>query len=87
MKAFQLRAARAILKLGVREVALGAGVTPATITRFETERGGLQMASLEKLQGFFEKEGIIFLNEGDSATGGPGVRLRKAATGQFGISE
>lgn len=74
MKPFQMRAARSILRLGVREVAEAAGVTPATITRFETEKGGLQMASLEKLRTFYEAAGVIFIAENGD---GPGVRLRK----------
>lgn len=69
-----MRAARAILRLGVREVAEEAGVTPATITRFETEKGGLNMASLAKLRTFYERSGIVFLEAGSD---GAGIRLRR----------
>ncbi|MEE2951497.1 MAG: helix-turn-helix transcriptional regulator [Pseudomonadota bacterium] len=74
MKPFQMRAARAILRLGVREVAEAAGVTPATITRFETEKGGLQMASIDKLRAFYESQGVMFIEANGE---GPGVRMRK----------
>ena len=45
----QVRAARALLKIGVRELASIAEVTPATVTRFEGGKG-VQTATLQKLQ-------------------------------------
>lgn len=71
----QLRMARNALKLGVRELAEIAGVTTATITRFENERGGLNSLTQEKLVGALETMGITFLNHGQSAIG-PGVSMR-----------
>jgi transcriptional regulator with XRE-family HTH domain len=64
----QLRMARSALKIGVRDLAALAGVTTATITRFENERGGLNAATQDKLQTALEKKGIEFFN-------GTGVKL------------
>ncbi|WJR68146.1 helix-turn-helix transcriptional regulator [Neorhizobium sp. CSC1952] len=74
----QLRMARVALRIGVRELASMAGVTTATITRYENERGGLLAATRDKIQAALESAGITFLDEGDIA-GGPGVSLRQEA--------
>lgn len=70
----QLRMARSALKIGVRELAEMAGVTTATITRFENERGGLNSVTSAKLKAALEAAGVIFLPENGE---GSGVRLRK----------
>lgn len=69
----QLRMARAALKIGVRDLATMAGVTTATITRFENERGGLNQVTRAKLKSALESAGIIFIDQNGH---GPGVRLR-----------
>lgn len=56
------------MKIGVRDLAALAGVTTATITRFENERGGLNAVTQDKLQTALEKQGIEFYN-------GTGVKL------------
>lgn len=73
MESAQLRMARAALKIGVRELATLAGVTTATITRFENERGGLNQATSAKLKSALVEAGIIFIDQNGH---GPGVRLR-----------
>jgi transcriptional regulator with XRE-family HTH domain len=70
----QLKMARAALGLSVRELALRAGVADSTISRFEGGGGGMQMATLAKVQGALESEGIMFIFAGSD--GGPGVRLK-----------
>lgn len=70
----QLRMARNALKLGVRELAQIANVTTATITRYENERGGLNMVTQEKLVSSLEALGINFLKNGDPSVGA-GVSL------------
>lgn len=70
----QLRMSRAALKIGVRDLAKAAGVTTATITRFENERGGLNSVTAQKLKDALIASGIIFIDENDE---GPGVRLKK----------
>jgi transcriptional regulator with XRE-family HTH domain len=67
--------ARAALGLGVRDLAAAAEVAPSTVSRFESENGGLQVRTLERIQKVFEKRGVIFIAA--DANGGPGVRLKK----------
>ena len=77
MSPAQMRMARVALRIGVRELATMAGVTTATITRYENERGGLLAATRDKIQTALETAGVQFLSEGDMAVG-PGVSLPKA---------
>lgn len=79
MTSAQLRMARAALRLGVREVAELAGVTPATVTRYETEKGGLNMKSIAAIQGALEAQGIRFLAIGVLASA-PGVTFEVGLT-------
>lgn len=76
----QVRMARAALRIGVRELAEMAGVTPATITRYETEKGGLQHTSAEAIRKALEARGIKFLESGDAANG-DGVSLAQTDPG------
>lgn len=71
----QLRMARNALRLGVRELAVLAGVSFTTISRFETEKGGLQHSSAEAIRKALEAQGIQFLEAGDVAAGA-GVVLK-----------
>ena len=70
----QIRMARAGLGISVRVLAEKSGVAESTIQRFEAGRGGMQMATLQRVQDALEQAGVTFLSK-DSA-GGPGVRLR-----------
>lgn len=70
----QLRMARSAVRLGVRELAELADVAPATISRFEGGKGGLQMRSVNALRAALEGLGIQFLAAGDIAKT-PGVAL------------
>nr|WP_235047568.1 transcriptional regulator [Limimaricola cinnabarinus] len=72
--------ARAALRLGVRELAQLANVTPATVTRFETEKGGLQHSSAEAIRRALEAEGVQFL-EGGTVSAGPGVAMKTRENG------
>lgn len=71
----QLRMARNAVRIGTRELAEAAGVSFTTISRFETEKGGLQHNSAEALRKALEARGIQFLDTGEVAAG-PGVALR-----------
>ncbi len=71
----QLRMARNALRIGTRELAEMAGVSFTTISRFETEKGGLQHASAEAIRKSLEEHGIQFLDDGQVASG-PGVALK-----------
>ena len=70
--AVQIRMARAALGISVRELAEKSGVADSTILRFETGRGGVLAATLQRLQTTLETEGVIFI---EANGGGPGVRV------------
>ncbi|POR40305.1 helix-turn-helix transcriptional regulator [Methylobacterium sp. V23] len=59
----QLRMARAAVKLGVREVAGLARVSPYTVNRFETEQGGIRLDTAEKLRSVLEQLGVRFMTD------------------------
>lgn len=72
----QARAARALLKVGVREVAEATNVTPNTISRIESSTGddkrGPHASTIKAIRTWYESKGISFIEEFDTATG-PGV--------------
>lgn len=68
------RAARAILKIGVRELADLAGISSVSISAYENGRP-MRDGNRAKLQATFEGRGVEILN-GDS----PGARMRPAAS-------
>ena len=67
--------ARAAVRLGVRELAAEAGVSFTTVSRFETEKGGLQHSTAEAIRKALEARGIQFLEDGQVAAG-VGVAVR-----------
>ena len=69
----QIRMARAALGISVRTLSEKAGVAESTILRFETNKGGMQTATLDRLQVALQGEGIVFLSP--DSTGGWGVRF------------
>jgi transcriptional regulator with XRE-family HTH domain len=74
----QARAARAMLKLGVRQVAEFAKVTANTVSRVEQDDfgpRGPQPVTIEAIKRVYEERGIVFVDEGVSSTGGKGVRF------------
>jgi len=73
--AAQIRMARAALAISVRELSHMSKVAESTILRYETNKGGMQTGTLERVQKALEKSGIIFI--GADSGGGPGVRLKK----------
>lgn len=65
--------ARAALRLGVRELAQLADVSPTTITKIEADQS-TNRHSVRAVIGALEGAGVEFIPENG---GGPGVRLRK----------
>ncbi len=65
--------ARAALKIGVRDVAAMAKVSPATVTRIESDQPA-NASTLTAIRTALEAAGVLFINENGE---GPGVRLRK----------
>ncbi|MGJ0507006.1 MAG: helix-turn-helix domain-containing protein [Methylocystis sp.] len=72
----QCKMARVALGLGVRELAELAKVAPATISRLEAGEN-LHPRTLDAIRAALEAAGVVFLEPGESADGGPGVRLRR----------
>ncbi|MCV3734981.1 XRE family transcriptional regulator [Rhizobium sp. TRM96647] len=69
-----------MLKLGVREVAELAKVTPNTVSRVEQDEvgpRGPQPVTVDAIRRVYEERGIIFLAEAEQRDGGAGVRLAK----------
>ena len=69
----QARMARAGLRMGVREVAAAAKVSPATLSRVEADQPA-NASTLAAIRAALEAAGVEFTN-GDA----PGVKLRKQA--------
>ena len=72
----QIKAARALLNMSSREFAVGAGVSWATLKRFEEVPGipPSRSGTLERVKTALEQAGIEFLGDPVSS---PGVRLRR----------
>ena len=70
--AAQVRAARATLKWGVRDLAKKAKVSPNTISRIENGADTL-IGTMDAIQAALEKAGVEFI---PANGGGPGVRLK-----------
>jgi transcriptional regulator with XRE-family HTH domain len=68
LTASQARAARAMARMTVQELARRAGVAPYTITRLEAGLT-LQPRTLEAVQAVLEQHGVEFIEDG--------VRMRK----------
>lgn len=62
----QLRMARAALKIGVRDLARSAGVSPATVTRIENGHPA-NMSTLVNLASTLELKGVICSIDGDGS--------------------
>lgn len=74
MLPIQCKMARTALALGVRDLAELVGVSPDTIARLE--RGeALREKTVTAIRVALEGAGIIFLSDGETPDGGPGVRL------------
>jgi transcriptional regulator with XRE-family HTH domain len=69
----QVRLGRTALGWGVRDLALKAGVSPTTVSRFENG-AHTRVDTVALLQDVLERAGIDFIAADES--GGPGVRLR-----------
>ena len=69
----QVRMARAALKLGVRDVAKAAQISPATLSRVEADQPA-NASTLAAIRTALEAAGVEFIPEDG---GGAGLRLRK----------
>jgi transcriptional regulator with XRE-family HTH domain len=69
--------ARAALEWSTVDLARNAGVGISTVSRFETAQKVPIAGNLTAMQSALEAAGVIFLADGETADGGPGVRLGK----------
>jgi len=79
--AAQMRAARALIGLGQRQLAEQSGLSVPTIQRMEASEGVIRgnVDSLMKLVAALDAVGIELISNGAvSASGGRGVRLKRA---------
>lgn len=74
----QIRAARALLGWTSDRLAQEAGVSYALVSRAEQFDGvpSTRADNLSRIQIALESAGVLFLYNGDTRDGGPGVRLR-----------
>jgi len=72
----QIRAGRALLGISAKELSDLAGVSWATIQRYEAGGGAQHRArdTLAKIQEALEREGVEFIGDPEAS---PGVRLRR----------
>ncbi len=77
----QCRAGRALIGWSQDQLSSASKVAKATIANFEAGRRQPYERTLSDIREALEREGVIFLADGEAADGGPGVRLRKGAAG------
>lgn len=70
----QLRLARTALKLGVRDLAQAAKVSPTTVMRFESGRG-VHSGTLASLEAVLVARGVVFVDADE--TGSATIRLKE----------
>ncbi len=82
----QLRAARALLRMEQRALAEAADVPVQTLKRYEGATGPLtgNYQNISSIIRVLEASGVTFLADGETTTGGPGVRLSPSASPENG---
>ncbi|WP_413867583.1 helix-turn-helix domain-containing protein [Albidovulum sp.] len=83
----QMKAARALLGIGQKDLAVMAGVSVPTIQRMEASEANVRgiIESLMRVIEAFDRAGIELIGEGGrSLGGGRGVRLKETATNSAG---
>ena len=73
-----MRAARALLRWSAKDLGEKSGVSLPTIQRMEAVSGvpSALGTNLEAVSNALASAGVIFLADGETTTGGPGVRLK-----------
>jgi len=73
----QVRAARALIGWKQGDLAQAAGVGEAVVKNLERGSSDPRASTLLAIQAAFERHGVVFLGNGDTRDGGPGVRLKR----------
>lgn len=74
--ASQLRAARALIAKSLDEVAQATGMDKTALESAEASRGAVEQRVEQRLQRYFEAQGVIFVAAGQHDASGDGVRLQ-----------
>lgn len=76
----QLRAARALLRLTIDDLAASSGLSAEAIRDAEAAEAHADPDVTQRLQSVLASKGVVFLAAGEAdGSGGPGVRLRPAS--------
>jgi len=78
MEGRQIKAARALLGWSQSDLCQESGISRATLNDLENDTGDPRRSSTSRVEGAFEKHGVVFLSVGDTRDGGAGVRMSKA---------
>ncbi|EHK76852.1 XRE family transcriptional regulator [Sinorhizobium meliloti CCNWSX0020] len=73
----QIRGARAMLGMTQAELAKAAGISTTGLNNIERGSADPKASTLRSIQAALESSGVVFQADGEMASGGPGVRLRK----------
>lgn len=79
IEASQLRAARGLIEWSQTRLAEASGLSLPTIKRMEKVGPSRSaMGNVSAVVEALQEAGVVFLDDGAEAAGGPGVRLRKS---------
>jgi predicted transcriptional regulator len=73
----QIRAGRALLGITQAELADKAGISTTGLNNIERGNADPKASTLRAIEASLTEAGIVFLSDGQSIDGGPGVRLAK----------
>lgn len=77
MEGRQIKAARAMLAWSQTDLCKEAGISRATLNDLENDTGDPRRSSIEGVEDAFRRHGVLFLSDGDTRDGGPGVRMAR----------
>ena len=83
----QCRAARGLLDWPQARLGAKSNVSEGTVREFESGRRVPGSDKLIAIRSALELAGVTFLEDGETANGGPGVRLRKPAAERTCVRE